>query len=177
MGENPMLELALYNAVKEFILKEGTKELWEMSVQPILRQMTAAGLASGTTALSNLGLWVEGALLTDAELIAAEAVGATALPAILKRLGINSVRAIRPTLPVVMAATIGVSIVATTVQVHAATRQMNPDNKEAYKRYVNRYIGYLLRTVAMKKNVNRYPPPMLYKQFLDRDTSGAWWQQ
>ena len=176
MGENPMLELMLYNRIKDFIVSNGSAELWEASVQPILRQMAAQGLATGEAALANTGLWVEGALITDAELVAAEAAGATALPAILKRLGIRAASSFRPGPPVIMAAVAGLSILATTNQVSAATKEMNPENNKAYKEYVHRYMGYLMKGAAMGLRTERFPPPKTFKQWLNRDQSGAWWQ-
>lgn len=157
MVENPMLELALYNAVRNFILSEGSAELWATSVQPILRQMAAQGLVSGQAAIGNLGLMVEGALITDAELVAAEAAGATALPAILKRLGIRAAGSLRPSPPIIMATVVGLSILATTNQVSAATREMNPENNKAYKEYVHKYMGYLAKAASMGCERSAFP--------------------
>ncbi len=172
MPDNPALELALYNAVREFIMQDGNAAVWEATVMPIIRRM---GI-QGAIALSNTGLYAEGVLLTDAEVLAAEAAGATALPVILRRLGISAVSSIKPVPPVVIAVVMGVSLLATTQQAIAAGRTVSKSNRDAYKEYILAYMSYIERCASMGGHIERFPPPMLYKQWLKRDTSGAWWQ-
>lgn len=130
----------------------------------------------GPKELGRLGLTVGDFFFTDAELIAAEAVGTMALPSILKRLGIHA-GSIKPAPPMIMALVVGLSVVTTTKQAMAATRQTDPDNMIAYKAYINKYMNYLERAASMGLNTDRFLPPMLFPKWLNRDTSGAWWQQ
>ena len=175
---NPALELELYNAVRQFIIND-SPAFWEATVQPILRKMVAQGLVrTGTVAIANTGLTVaEGVLMTEAEVLAAEAAGSTALNSILRRMGVRAAGGLRGGHPVVILSIIGVSIYATTKEVSAAQRVSDPENMQAYKMYVNRWLMYMVKQLERGKTLRDFPPPMLYKEWLNRDTSGEWWQR
>jgi len=175
---SPALELELYNAIRQFIIND-SPAFWEATVKPIIQRMVTQGMVrTGTVAIANTGLTVaEGVLMTEAEVIAAEAAGSTALSSILKRLGIRAAGGLRGGHPLVIAGIIGVSIYSTTREVRAAERILDPDNMQAYKMYINRWLMYMVKQLERGKTLREFPAPMLYQEWLNRDGSGEWWQR
>lgn len=174
-------ELTLANKLREALTKYCTMQgenfaFYKGEVMPIIRQMCKSGIATST----------EEAIFLTGEFVMEKGTICFAdmtTEAILQRAACGTIRIASSTMA--CASIVGFVLMLT---VAASASESDPDNKNAYKKYVKKYMTYLLKAAKLGGNqLQHMPPPMKYEQYIKKlqttDWMGnnisdqtAWWQ-
>ena len=175
---NSQTTLSLANTLRETLIKflriEGSgAAFWEGEVLPIIKEMCKRGIATS----------MEEAVFLTGEFVMEKGVICAAdmtTQAILQRAACGTTKIASSTMA--CASIAGIVLLLTA----PAFAESDPDNQTGYKKYVNKYLNYLIRAAKLGGHqLRNMPPPMNYAQYMKKlqttdwignNIESTWWQ-